>query len=81
MEGRTDIKMFTSIHTNINKDYRISTIYRKYENMNFTSWAWETLVWKGETIVEMESSDSLDEVMETHKTFYEKYSVRSETNE
>ncbi|MFD2658559.1 hypothetical protein [Gracilibacillus thailandensis] len=77
MEGKTDVRMFTNIHTRINSKYRISTIFRKYGNINFTSWAWETIVWRkdddNERIIEQETSNNLSEVLEKHESFFEKY--------
>ena len=83
MANKTDVRMFTSIHTTINENYRISTIFRKYANSNFTSWAWETLVWKKELdkekIIDQWVSDSFDEIMKTHKKFFEKYQLKEES--
>ncbi|GAQ17989.1 amidohydrolase [Oceanobacillus picturae] len=74
MQAQTDVRMFTNLKTNISKDKVISTIYRKYENMNFTSWQWETLVFNGEKIVDQGISNDIAEALEKHKEFFVKHS-------
>lgn len=76
MEGKMDVRMFTNLKTKISKDKIISSIYRKYENINFTTWKWETLVFDGEKIVDQEISDDISEAMEKHIELYEKHSIQ-----
>ncbi|GGJ48885.1 hypothetical protein [Virgibacillus salexigens] len=74
MNGQTDVRMFTSVHTDLGNNKRISTIYRKYENENFTSWRWETIAWDGDKIIDMDETGNINQVLEKHIEFFEKYS-------
>ena len=67
----------TSIHTRVNSQYRISSIWREFFNGYFDKWAWETFVWKregeSETIdYQPDTSTSISWVMRLHKEFYDK---------
>jgi hypothetical protein len=64
--------MNTSINTLINKNLRVSSIYRRFGNMYFESWAWETFLWEGERIKEeYRPLDSANEVIVLHARIYE----------
>lgn len=64
---KIDMSLSTGIHTNINKDYRISSIYRKYSNPYFESWAWETFLWNGDRIEEQyDTLYTADQVVDLH---------------
>lgn len=64
--------MNTSIHTRINKNLRISSIYRKFSNAYFESWGWETFLWEGERIKEeYHVLNSANDVLDLHVEIYE----------
>jgi len=67
----------TSIHTRVNLEYRISSIWREYGNAYFNEWAWETFVWKqenGEEHIDFQAytCTNIDIVMKIHKNLYDK---------
>jgi len=69
----------TSIHTRVNSTVRISSIWREYSNPYFQTWAWETIVWRGDKIaVQVDSMKSINEVMRIHKRLYDEYSKEQE---
>jgi hypothetical protein len=49
--ARANGHMSTGIHTRIDQDKRISSIYRIYSNPHFEQWAWETFLWDGDKII------------------------------
>lgn len=59
----------TSIHTRINSQYRISTIYRRASTLQ-SMYFWETFIWDGDKIYESEAHNSIDGVLQYH---YDKY--------
>ena len=72
------------LHTWVNENYRISSIYRQSSSIYNPSWYWETMVFavldtvdtlgnKEQRIVEQEESCSINEAAELHITFYNKY--------
>jgi hypothetical protein len=48
----TESNLPTGIHTKINNDLRISSIYRRFANPHFESWGWETFLWNSDRIDE-----------------------------
>ena len=57
----------TGIHTKIDSEYRISSIYRRFANAFFEQWGWETFLWCKENIErEYEVKYSADEVINLH---------------
>lgn len=65
--ARANGNMSTGIHTRINQDKRISSIYRKYYNPHFEQWAWETFLWDGDKIIkEYDSLLSAEAVINLH---------------
>lgn len=63
MGRENDYFNHTSIHTRVNAEYRISSIWREYGNGYFNDWAWETFVWK--RLSESEKTDENDCLNET----------------
>jgi hypothetical protein len=64
--------MNTSIHTRINKNLRISSVYRMFSNAHFEEWGWETFLWDGDRIKEeYHILNSADNVVELHAEIYE----------
>lgn len=64
----------TSIHTHIIGKVRISSIYRLYEILDYRSWAWETLVWDGDKIIDqLESVDDVAVVIDMHRRYCDDY--------
>jgi hypothetical protein len=65
----------TSIHTRVNNQFRISSIWREYSNPYFQQWAWETIVWKRtedkESIDYQASNLTIEETLSLHKRLYE----------
>ena len=59
----------TSIHTRINSQYRISTIFRRVSTIQ-AMYFWETFIWDGDKIYESESHNSIEGVLKYH---YDKY--------
>jgi hypothetical protein len=59
----------TSIHTRINSQYRISTIFRRASTIE-PMYFWETFIWDGDKIYDSESHNSIDGVLQYH---YDKY--------
>jgi len=59
----------TSIHTRINRQYRISTIYRR-ASTDQPVYFWETFIWDGDKIYQSESHYSVESVLQYH---YDKY--------
>jgi hypothetical protein len=59
----------TSIHTRINSQYRVSTIYRRASTIE-PMFFWETIIWDGERVFEMESHNGIEHVLKYH---YDKY--------
>ena len=59
----------TGIHTRINSQYRISTIYRRASTIQ-AMYFWESIVWDGDKIYESESHNSIEGVLKYH---YDKY--------
>lgn len=58
-----------SIHTEVGKNMRVSSIYRRFSNSFFESWGWETLLWNNERIEnEYLVLDSAEEVVNLHAT-------------
>jgi hypothetical protein len=67
----------TTIHTRVNSQYRISSLWREYGNFDFNEWAWETFVWKrdgeNETIdYQPDTYTDIQSVLELHKILYDK---------
>lgn len=57
----------TGIHTWINKDFRISSVYRRFGNEHFESYGWETILWNGEHIDnQYDVIESADLVIDLH---------------
>jgi len=55
------------IHTRLNEDFRLSSIYREYSNQYFCEHGWETFLWKNNDIAkEYPSLDSADQVVDLH---------------
>lgn len=64
----------TGIITRLNDEYRISSIYRNYSNEYFSSWSWETFVWKGERVQqEYDTCLTADQVVTLHQKIYKHY--------
>lgn len=64
----------TCIHTKINSEVRVSSIYRRYGNSNFESWGWETFTWKNDRIEsEHPSLTDVEEVLNLHITLFNEY--------
>jgi len=68
---------YTSIHTRVNERYRISSIFREYNNDYFSSWAWETYVWERKNdaekiYYEADSLIEINSVMQLHEELYHK---------
>ena len=59
----------TSIHTRINTQYRISTIYRRASTIQ-PMYFWETFIWDNDKICESEAHNSIESVLKYH---YDKY--------
>ncbi len=71
MDYREYAKELTHLNTNIitalDKNYRISSIYRRYSNQYFESWGWETFLWCDDKIEkEYPVLDSADDVVTLH---------------
>lgn len=65
--ARSTNQFNTVIHTKINKDLKVTSIYRKFANSNFESWGWETLLWSNEKLtVQYGILDSAEHVVELH---------------
>lgn len=63
----TESNLPTGIHTRINNDLRISSVYRRFANHHFESWAWETFLWNGDRIEEQyDTLHSADQVVDLH---------------
>lgn len=67
----------TTIHTSVNSQYRISSIWREYSNDYFDDWAWETFVWKREGASEVidyqpDTYTDVQSVFQLHKDLYNK---------
>jgi hypothetical protein len=63
----TESDLPTGIHTRINSDLRISSIYRKFANPYFESWAWETFLWNGNKIEnQYDTLTSAEQVIDLH---------------
>ena len=63
----------TGIHTKINEEYRISSVYRTYSNGHFEQKGWETLLWENDKIAEMYTSDTAEEVVSLHTKIAHEY--------
>lgn len=71
-ENRQDIS--TGIHTRVDKNIRISSIYRRYANANFEVFGWETILWIGDQIEYTYSPlDSAEEVINQHITILNEF--------
>lgn len=59
----------TGINTWIDKDRRISSIYRHFGNPHFSIWAWETFLWNGDKIEkEYKTRSDANQVVALHQT-------------
>ncbi|MNH66496.1 hypothetical protein D3C73_185270 [compost metagenome] len=57
----------TWIRTRIDDNRRISSCYRKFENIHFERWGWETFLWDGDHRQnEYNVLDSAEEVVNLH---------------
>ncbi|MEX0595127.1 MAG: hypothetical protein WD512_01415 [Candidatus Paceibacterota bacterium] len=63
----------TGIHTNIDSRLRLSSIYRRYANENFESWAWETLLFNDGVVEEQyDTLQTADQVVNLHAEIRQK---------
>ncbi|MEH7116157.1 hypothetical protein V7128_01860 [Neobacillus vireti] len=70
----TDTTMATSIHTRINAEIRISSVYRKFSNINFEDWGWETFLWKDMDIEKQyDILNSADQVVDLHTQIFKEF--------
>jgi len=52
MQGREDLSSLgTGIHTRLNENLRISSIYRAYDIQGMVTHGWETILWNKDKIV------------------------------
>jgi hypothetical protein len=66
----------TGIHTRINNDLRISSIYRRFANPHFESWGWETYLWNGDRIEnQYDVLHSADRVVDLHIEILKEYEI------
>ena len=63
----------TTIKTKLSNEIVISSIYRRYENEHFRQMAWETMVFKGDKIIDQTSNLDIQQTIDSHKEFYDKY--------
>ena len=68
----------TTIKTQINYKYVVTSVFRRFGNDNFEQWAWETIVWdmtkeKYPDIVEQLTENDANEVIIDHSNLFEKY--------
>ena len=57
----------TGIHTRINDKKRISSCYRKFANIHFERWGWETFLWDGDRVEnQYDVKDTADDVVNLH---------------
>jgi hypothetical protein len=55
------------VHTRLNKELRLSSVYRQYSNPHFCSYGWETFLWKNDSIAkEYDSLNDSDDVINLH---------------
>jgi len=73
----------TGIHTRVSSTMRISSAWRTYENVNFRTQAWETLLWNGDRVIaEYDTLKDADDVIELHQRILsERSSYDDEENE
>lgn len=67
--GLNNTNFPTSIHTRINNQYRISTIYRRASTLE-PMFFWETIIWDNNKIFDQEAHYSVEMVLQYH---YDKY--------
>ena len=64
----------TSIHTRITSKIRISSIRRRYDTWETSSWAWETFVWDGDKIIDqLDLTDDVAVVIDMHRKYCDEY--------
>ena len=64
----------TTIHTRIINKVRISSIRRRYEMLDYSSWAWETFVWDGDKIIDqLDLTDDVAVVIDMHRKYCDEY--------
>ncbi|MCM3387265.1 hypothetical protein M3649_03850 [Ureibacillus chungkukjangi] len=64
----------TNIITVLDKNYRITSIYRRYSNPHFEKWAWETFLWcNGEIVEKYRVLDFADDVVSLHTEIIDKF--------
>ena len=59
----------TAIHTRINNQYRISTIFRRASTIE-PMYFWETIIWDGDKIHDSEAHNSIGGVLQYHHAKY-----------
>ena len=67
--GLNNTNFPTGIHTRINSQYRISTIYRRASTLE-PMFFWETIIWDEDKIFDQEAHYSIEKVLQYH---YDKY--------
>lgn len=66
----------TTIHTRINENMRISSVYREYKNEYFSQWGWETLLWENDIVKCDYINRTIDDVIKLHADLYGEYKYK-----